>query len=115
MADLGIGIVGTGSIVNTYVKCIEELEGAQLTVLYTSDAGRVKEAEELFGAPVFNTLNKFLSHSELDLVCVCNKSGLHGDAAISAAKAGKHVLCEKPLEVTTEKIDDIIAALSRKQ
>ena len=44
------------------------------------------------------------------MVCICNKSGLHGDAAIAAAKAGKHVLCEKPLEVTTQKVDAVIKA-----
>lgn len=110
MTTLGVGIIGTGSIVHTYVKCVEELEGTKLIALYTTSASRAKEAEELFGIPSSNDLKKFLSHPELDLVCICNKSGLHGDAAISAAQAGKHVLCEKPLEVTTEKVDRIIAA-----
>lgn len=110
MAVIGVGIIGTGSIVNTYVKCIEALEETKLIALYTTSAQRVKDAEKLFGVPIFNNLEEFLSHPEIDLVCICNKSGLHGDAAIKAALAAKHVLCEKPLEVTTEKVDNIIAS-----
>ncbi len=110
MATLGVGIIGTGSIVNTYVKCIEELEDAKLVGIYTESDSRVKEAEQLFNVPVFADLQKFLSHPEIDLICICNKSGLHGALAVKAAQAIKHVLCEKPLEVTTDKIDEIITA-----
>lgn len=108
MAKIGVGIIGTGSIVNTYVKCIEALEDTKLIALYTASSRKVKEAEKHFEAPVLNDLEAFLSHPEIDLVCICNKSGLHGEAAIRVAQAGKHVLCEKPLEVTTEKVDAII-------
>lgn len=110
MADIGIGIIGTGSIVNTYVKCIEELEETKLIALYSTSSGRIEDGQELFGAPVSNDLQEFLNHPEIDLICVCNKSGLHGHAGVSAANAGKHILCEKPLEVTTEKIDEVIKA-----
>jgi predicted dehydrogenase len=110
MSKIGIGIIGTGSIVKTYVKCIEELEDTKLIALYTASSNRAKDAENLFGAPLLNDLEAFLSHPEIDLVCICNKSGLHGEAAIHVAQAGKHILCEKPLEVTTEKVDAIIKA-----
>lgn len=108
MTPLGIGIIGTGSIVNTYIKCIEELEGCELIALCTTSSVRAQEAENVFGVPVFDDLHEFLKNPKIDLVCVCNKSGLHGEATINAARAGKHVLCEKPLEVSTEKIDEII-------
>lgn len=110
MPKIGVGIIGTGSIVNTYVKCIEEIEDTKLIALYTESSSRVKEAEKLFGAPILYDLEAFLSHPEIDVVCICNKSGLHGAAAIRVAYAGKHVLCEKPIEVTTEKVDTIIEA-----
>ena len=110
MATIGIGIIGTGSIVHTYVKCIQELEAVELVGLYTGSSSRVASAAKIFKAPVFNDLNQFLNTPELDLVCICNKSGLHGEMAIHTARAGKHVLSEKPLEVTTKKIDEIITA-----
>lgn len=115
MATLGIGIIGTGSIVNTYLKCIDELEDAKLIGLYTTAASRVKEAQKIFRAPILDNLEEFLNLPGLDLVCICNKSGLHGEAAISAARSGKHVLCEKPLEVTTKKIDAVIEACRENQ
>ncbi|QCX01157.1 Gfo/Idh/MocA family oxidoreductase [Aggregatimonas sangjinii] len=114
MATLGVGVIGTGSIVNTYVKCLAELEDAELIALYTTTPSRVIVAKNLFGAPVLTELEEFLNHPEIDLVCVCNESGLHGNAAIRAAQSGKHVLSEKPLEVTTEKIDAVIKACKEK-
>lgn len=109
MERIGIGIIGTGSIVNTYVQCIRELENAELVALYTRTAERVETTSQQFGVPVFNDLEAFLNQSEMHLVCVCNQSGLHGEMTMAAARHGKHVLCEKPLEVTPEKIDEVIA------
>ena len=108
MTTLGIGIIGTGSIVHTYLKCIEELKGTKLIGLYTASEKRVEGAEKLFKVPVSNDLQTFLDNPEIDLVCICNVSGLHGKMTIGAAQAGKHVLCEKPLEVTTQKIDEVL-------
>lgn len=108
MSKINIGIVGTGSIVNTYKKCIAELPNAQLVALYTKSPDRTQEAEKEFGVPVFSTMDAFLAN-DMALVCVCNESGRHGEAIKAAAMAGKHVLCEKPLETTPDKIDEVIA------
>ncbi|WP_373517809.1 Gfo/Idh/MocA family protein [Pricia sp.] len=108
MPKINIGIVGTGSIVNTYAKCIHELENAQLVALYTKSEGRKESAEKEFGVPVFSTWDEFLQN-DIDLVCICNESGRHGEAIKAAARGGKHILSEKPLETTPEKIDEIIA------
>ncbi|HET8735415.1 MAG TPA: Gfo/Idh/MocA family oxidoreductase [Pricia sp.] len=108
MSKINIGIIGTGSIVATYKKCIDALEDTQLIALYTKSPNRINEAEREFGVPVFSDMDAFLQN-EMDLVCVCNESGRHGEAIRSVARAGKHVLSEKPLETTPEKIDGIIA------
>ena len=105
---IGIGIIGTGSIVNNYVKCISELEEANLVALYTKSSDRVKSAEKQFGVPVFSNIDEFLAQNNLDLICVCNESGRHGEAIKAAAQAGKHILSEKPLEVTADKVDEVI-------
>lgn len=114
MSKIGIGIVGTGSIVNTYSKCIEELDDVALVALYTKSSERIKEAEAEYGVRVYDNLKEFMALKEIDLVCVCNESGRHGHAIKQAADAGKHVLCEKPLEVTTEKIDEVLAHCQNK-
>lgn len=108
MEKINIGIIGTGSIVHIYKKCIDEIEDAQLVALFTKSSKRIPEAKKEFGVPVFSDMNEFIEN-EIDLVCVCNESGRHGEAIIAAAQAGKHVLSEKPLETTPEKIDEVIA------
>ncbi|WP_289037035.1 Gfo/Idh/MocA family oxidoreductase [uncultured Zobellia sp.] len=109
MSHIGVGIIGTGSIVHTYVKCLSELEGVRIVGLCTKSADRVEQLKADFGLPIYSDLNTFVQHPEIDLVCVCNESGRHSIAIEAAAKAGKHILSEKPLEVTTEKIDGLIA------
>ncbi|MDO6817607.1 Gfo/Idh/MocA family protein [Zobellia sp. 1_MG-2023] len=109
MSHIGVGIIGTGSIVHTYVKCLSELEGVRIVGLCTKSADRVEQLQADFGLPIYSDLNTFIQHPEIDLVCVCNESGKHSIAIEAAAKAGKHILSEKPLEVTTEKIDGLIA------
>jgi len=108
MVKVGIGIIGTGSIAKTYTKCIAELEQVYLVAMYTKSDIRITEAEQLFGVPVFSNMKAFLAEATIDLVCICNESGNHGEAIQQAALANKHVLCEKPLEVTPEKVDDAI-------
>ncbi|MGI9552107.1 MAG: Gfo/Idh/MocA family protein [Aurantibacter sp.] len=115
MPKIGVGIIGTGSIVNTYVKCVTELEETELIALYTKSSERVMEAEKLFKVPVFDDIEKFFDNPEIRLICVCNESGNHGEAIKRSAQAGKHVLCEKPLEVTPEKIDEVIAICKKKK
>ncbi|MEO1012185.1 MAG: Gfo/Idh/MocA family oxidoreductase, partial [Bacteroidota bacterium] len=110
---IGIGIIGTGSIVRTYIQCIEELPNAYLVALFTATPERKPALAETFDAPIYSSLETFLELSDMQLVCVCNKSGRHGEATIAAAKAGKHVLCEKPLEVTLEKVDAAINACNQ--
>lgn len=114
MAELGIGIIGTGSIVKVYAKCITEIEGTKLVALYTKSSKRIDEAEKLFGVKVYDDMSEFLGNPDIQLICVCNESGNHGEAIKKSAEAGKHVLCEKPLEVTPEKIDEAIAICNQR-
>lgn len=115
MSKIGIGIIGTGSIVNTYKKCIDEMEDVKLVALYTKSKARAQEGAAKLEVTVLSDINEFLSLPEINLVCVCNESGRHGEAIKAAAVAGKHVLCEKPLEVTTEKIDEVIAVCEKQK
>ncbi|MUH36726.1 gfo/Idh/MocA family oxidoreductase [Zobellia amurskyensis] len=109
MSHIGVGIIGTGSIVHTYVKCLSEMEGVRIVGLCTKSKDRVEQVKAEFGLPVYSDYDSFLALPEIDLVCICNESGKHSEAIQAAAMARKHILSEKPLEVTTEKIDGLIA------
>ena len=106
------GIVGCGMISDFHAAAIREIPNAELvavTDLREESARRVGEANK---CAWYADLKKFLAH-DLDIVTICTPSGLHLDAAVAAARAGKHVIVEKPLEVTLQRCDKIIAAAEK--
>lgn len=104
---VGFGIIGTGNIAKFHAECIDKIPNANLFGVLSKTESRAIQVAEDFNCPVFWEIEKILSKSEIDIICVCNESGLHGATIAKIAKAGKHILCEKPLETTVEKIERI--------
>ena len=65
------------------------------------------------GGTAFTSLTDALQAVDIDVVSVCTPTGRHGEIAIEALEAGKHVIIEKPAETTLAKTDEIIAAQRR--
>ena len=107
----GFGIIGTGNIAKFHADCIEKIPNARLLGVLSKSESRAGEVAGDYNGPVFWEMEKLLSQPEIDIICVCNESGLHGATIAKIAKAGKHILCEKPLETTVEKIDQIAAVV----
>lgn len=103
----GFGVIGTGNIARFHAQCIDKIPNAKLLGVLSKTESRARQVAKDFNAPVFWDIEKLLSHSEIDIVCVCNESGLHAPTIDKIAKAGKNVLCEKPLETSVKKIDEI--------
>src|SRR5712672_565192 len=101
-------LIGTGNISSIHAQAIRDIPGAALTAAY-SVAGLEPFAEK-WGCAAAGSLDELLARGDVDAVCITTPSGSHGEPAIAALRAGKHVLCEKPLEITTERIDAILAA-----
>lgn len=97
-------IIGTGSICNTYIQAISEIGGEVVGVV--SRSGRSPSSGP--GLPSWQTLDK--AEVEYEAVCVATPNGLHHKGIIEAARAGKPVLAEKPLDVTVEAMDAAISA-----
>jgi UDP-N-acetyl-2-amino-2-deoxyglucuronate dehydrogenase len=108
----GFGIIGCGMIAEFHTRAINEIEGARVVAAFSrSEKNGAKIAGMAGGdCKVYDDLDAMLAHPGLDVVCVCTPSGAHGDPAVRAARAGKHVVVEKPLEITLPRCDDIIAA-----
>jgi len=105
------GIIGTGVIGPWHALAIEACEDAELVAVADVALDKAKAlAKEHGDVECYADFRKMVGRSDLDAVSICTPSGLHGEAAIAAAQAGKHVLCEKPLDVTVEKIDAMIDA-----
>ncbi|WZO96760.1 Gfo/Idh/MocA family oxidoreductase [Isosphaeraceae bacterium EP7] len=115
MAKHGIGIIGCGMIAEFHTRAINEIEAASVVAAFSrSEANGAKIATMSDGdCRVYDDLDRMLDHPGLDVVCVCTPSGAHLDPAVKAATAGKHVVVEKPLEITLPRCDAIIEACDR--
>ena len=111
MAPHGFGLIGCGMIAEYHARSIGEIDGARVVAAFSrSEANGKKIAALTQGCTVYDDLDAMLAHPGLDIVCVCTPSGAHLDPAARAAAAGKHVVVEKPLEITLARCDAIIAA-----
>lgn len=107
---MNFSIIGTGSVASKHAEAINSLDGARLVAVCSSSEARAREAEQVFGVPAYSDYREMLAREDIQIVNICTESGRHLEPALAAAEAGKHVLCEKPLEVTLERADRMIAA-----
>jgi len=113
LAKYGFGIVGAGNIADIHAEAINALPKARLVGVYSRSLESATELAKRFDAQAHDTLGTFLAAPDLDIVCVCTPSGAHLEPAVAAAAAGKHVVVEKPLEITAERSKQIIAATDK--
>lgn len=105
--NFGFGIIGCG-IGDHHAKCIDSLEEASLVAVADLSEERGKRLAEEHNAEYYRDYQKMLQREDIDIIDVCTPSGMHGEHTIAAAKAGKHVICEKPIEVDLKKADLMI-------
>lgn len=109
----GFGIVGCGMIANFHARAIGDIRNARLVGCFDA----IPAAADRFAAAnecrAYHKLEQMLANPEINVVTVCTPSGAHQDPAVAACKAGKHVLVEKPLEITLKRCDKIIEAAEK--
>lgn len=110
MKTYGFGIVGLGMIAEFHAKAIGALENGKLVACYSRSAEKGKKFADEYGCRSFHSLEKMVADPAVDVITICTPSGVHADATIIAAKGGKHVICEKPIDITLPRIDEMIAA-----
>jgi UDP-N-acetyl-2-amino-2-deoxyglucuronate dehydrogenase len=111
--DFRIGIVGCGRISQFHVDAIGKVQGLTLAAVADVEEARAREAGERAGVPWFASLEAMLEGAELDIVAVCTPSGLHPEHGILAARAGKHVVSEKPMALSLESAEALIDACDK--
>jgi UDP-N-acetyl-2-amino-2-deoxyglucuronate dehydrogenase len=114
--SLGFAIVGTGMIARFHVRALADVPGARLTAIVTRKSASAQKLIADTGippVPVFTDLADALRQPDVHVVIVTTPSGAHLDPAVAAATAGRHVVVEKPLEITPERCDRIIEACDR--
>lgn len=111
MDKIRFGIVGCGVIAPWHARAIHNIDEAELVACCDIIPERAQKLAADFGAArTYIDHRELLAADDIDAVCVCTPSGLHGLVTIDAAAAGKHVMCEKPVEITLPKIDAMIKA-----
>ncbi len=95
-----VGLAGCGRISENHIKAIQQFSNdLELTALCDSDPQSLQQAANWVGKSVvcYDHYTPFLSEENIDVVSLCTPSGLHAQQAIQAARAGKHVITEKPM------------------
>ena len=115
MKQHGFGIIGCGMIAEFHTRAINEIPNARVVAAWSRNPANGAKIDRLAdgGCKIFDDLDALLAHPGLDVVCICTPSGAHMEPAVRAAAAGKHVVVEKPLEITLPRCDAIIDACDR--
>ena len=108
-----IGIIGGGNISETHARAAREIDGVEIAAVYGRNRDKAARVAQLYGGAVYEDLETFLEHKPLDMVMIGSPSGLHAEQGIAAARRGLHVLVEKPIDVTTERVDLLINECER--
>ena len=110
---IGFGIIGCGMISNFHARAIADTEGAELIGVADQVPEPAVKFAENHGCKAYESVDAMLADPKIEAVSVCTPSGAHMEPALAVAAAGKHVVVEKPLEITTERCDQIINACDR--
>jgi len=118
-----VGIVGFGFMGRQHLKCYRGLRGVQVAAICDGDKTRLKGSEKIEGniggddaaldlsdVALYTDFEKMLAEEQLDAVSITLPTFMHRDFTVKALEAGLHVLCEKPMAMSVEQCEDMIAA-----
>jgi len=114
--QIGFALCGLGSLsTHQIAPALQKTKFCKLAGIITGTPGKAKKWQAQYGIPdrsvySYDTMAKLADNPDIDVVYVVTPNGLHARDTIAAAQAGKHVLCEKPMEVSPEKCQQMIAA-----
>jgi UDP-N-acetyl-2-amino-2-deoxyglucuronate dehydrogenase len=105
-----IGLIGGGNISETHARAARAIPGVEIAAVHGTNAEKIARLSREYGGIPYQDFNAFLNHRPMDLVILGSPSGLHAEQGVAAARRGLHVLTEKPIEISTARADQLIAA-----
>ncbi len=116
MAKTKVAILGTGFIANIHIESYQRfVPDAEVVAIYGRDSAHVKEFAAKHHIPAwYDDIDKLLAEADADVVDICLPNYLHYDACMKAAAQNKHIIIEKPLAMTLEQADEMIAFCKQK-
>lgn len=115
MRDLNVGVVGLGWAAGAHIETFKHVPGARVTAVCSRRKHDPAELERRYGAPLaaYGDYRRMLADDTIDIVDICSPPWLHAEQAIAAARAGKHVLLEKPISLTWDDAKRVRDALRK--
>ncbi|PWL42404.1 MAG: gfo/Idh/MocA family oxidoreductase [Clostridiales bacterium] len=112
MKEVGYGIIGCGYFGAELARTIQEFEGAKVVCCQSPGEGARRLSAELH-CDREETVEKLLAHPDVDGVIVASPNSMHHEHVLAAARAGKHVYCEKPFALSVQDADEMIDACKK--
>lgn len=110
-STVGFGIVGVGMIAEFHAQAIAATKGGRLVGIATRNQDTAKAfAQKHSLSFTTDRIEALVKNPDVNVVCVTTPSGAHREAALAAIAAGKHVVIEKPIEITVQRVDEILRA-----
>jgi len=110
MKTHGFGIVGCGMISEFHAAAIADLPDARLVAVASRAEKNRKKLMDKYGCDGTADYRELAGRKDIEIVCVCTPSGAHLEPCEAAARNGKHVIVEKPIEITLERADALVRA-----
>lgn len=108
MNTIKFAVIGCGRISKNHFEAIAAHPEAELVAVCDNIPVRAHTAADTYGGQAYDCITQMLTNSSADIVSICTPSGLHPEHGILAAKAGYHILCEKPMGVSLRDADNLI-------
>src|SRR5215470_17531027 len=109
MDEIGIGIIGSGYMARTFAECLAKYtRGGRLRAIAGGSRASTTAAE--FGVEAVATVDALVARGDVDVAIVTSPHANHRDHVLAAARAGKHVFLEKPMEVSVARCDEMLRA-----
>ena len=115
-APLGVALVGLGSLSTSQIApALQKTRHCKLAGIVTGTPAKAAQWQAKYGLPNrsvydYASMDRMADNPDIDIVYVVTPNAMHGEHSIKAARAGKHVFCEKPMEVTTARCQEMISA-----
>src|SRR5690625_348528 len=106
---INIGLVGLGFMGKAHLEAYQHVNNCRVTTICTRNkrSGEEQIAQK-YEASLINNYDDLLSNKEIDVIDICLPTHLHEEYVVKAARAGKHIICEKPLALTIESAERIM-------
>ncbi len=108
-----IALVGCGRISKNHFDAIEKVDGLDLVAVCDTDPERAEQAAKERGVECYTSYEKMLKEASADVITIATPSGLHTDQGVAAARAGKHVVMEKPMAISLTGADALVHACDK--